>query len=359
MSAVETRVPEETAVPLVTPAPKPAKDGPVSNVERIVTRPFVVQPERAGNPVVKAEPKKLAAAAGRMTKVKLDLPEDDVPSLEDVIEELSHGHAVDLPVDQQEPKIPNRVPLPVRRVVNQPERSRVLDVSPPAEVLPPARPREITFRPTILGERDTPRSSVPDRSSPLFARYHGGTRRDLSSVYRAGLVGGAGVAVTVVLLFVGGSVLDDRVQSKEPRRSAVAETTSRQVPTQVHVAPQEQKRPPETEPETADLGARETAPKSIDELMKRDARSDGIQPKADGMKKIPPAPVGKSEASQVKTAVPSETPPPARVDRTVSRTWQAPSTLVISSRNGKLTSKVETAGQAEGTRPRIVPNPSH
>jgi hypothetical protein len=244
------------------------------------------------------------------------------------------------------------------------QRPPIFDDSRRAEVaLPGRRPQSVEFCPTILGGFGDPKVSRPDQGGVVFADHYSRTAWDYAPSYRSAIIGGAGVVGAIILFFVGDAVLTNRVQSKIPGSSAAGTTISRQQPQPEKKPAQAKTASSRTDDERAELATEQAVPKSIDELLKRDARGDEIQPKAAAIdqpkaaaiKKSPPEPVEKPETSLQKSVDQSKTPksPVARS----AKTSQGPSTLVISSQNGKVTSRYE--GATGASRPRIVGNPSN
>lgn len=301
-------------------------------------------------PVSRSEPT-ISANVSTARKIQWAQPDDDVPSEDAVIAELAREG---IPPPQFE-----SYNIEEEITVVQPRRIQIdlEKIETPEYAFQPELPnqrsfsaREVAFFPTILGATRDARARlapslaiVPDPTRPFAPRY-----------YRGFMIAGGVIAATLVLL-IANFVVGDQIVAGSPSTSETVRTDPRQVTPPPAVKVKEET---VAEVDIPSLPVRQTV--EIDESAD-DPKP--VKTKTDASTAPEKSPA--ADPKPVTKVAPAITQPQTAVDASPLRT-----TLVISKKNGKLSSTIETEG-AQGskmrpasksssgtmTRPRIVATP--
>lgn len=320
-----------------------------------------------GAPAVVAEPENIPTFR-TPTLIEWEQPEDDIPSEADVLEVLSKERLTKLPVVDAmaerkadvsaiEWEYPT-VDLPVATVAKSQPKEKMTEVSvlqaEPEEVTAvrtrskpitiewetykapegsfrfmPSLPNEFEFYPTILGNAKKLEVVGLDRNDQIFSAYYGQSRRRFPA-RRSLMIGGGFVALMAAFLFGSDLVVDYIGTDGSSDSVAAAEETMRDAEKTVIVSPRRKK-----------------ALKTFEKKLPKEVETSVRETKVVRIKKSPP--LSRERSRSQNHAV-------------------KPSTLVISSANGKVKSRTESVKKspsersvsapiASGTRPRIVKNP--
>lgn len=349
------------------PVPEPS---PVTMTE---IKPVLVEPPAEHEAYIPYPQETIAVSALiERTKIEWDLPENDIPSVEDVMEALAR--------EQEEPEVrcmhPEAQEIAVVQAGSEPEPTGwqpYKPVTPPPIVIEEQivetsfvepEPEEITiikaprrikidwekpmpsmpafesyekfsphrsnnFYPTILG--GTSKIAAAEAANPqdsIFASYSAPSESRFPASYRSLMIG-SGFLVLMAFFLFGNDSVRSFVQMSSLDDSVGAVSTSEQKT----LSPPEQK--------TAAQLSQKTVIKTLVEPV-QDRKDD---------RRIKPVIIKDSTAtSPVK-------PQPAAV-RNSTQTPLVPSTLVITSEKGKVKTRIEPAKNSPGsTRPRIVKEP--
>jgi serine/threonine protein kinase len=357
------------------PAPEIPNNKPVPSVEPAHVMLVQAQATPAETAIVPAEPVEIAAipVQSHPHKIEWDQPEDDIPSVADVLEVLGAEQlteipivsleAEEVPITQIEPKktaavaeVPKEITVDPEEpeeitVVSAPRRRIKIEWEKPAApqgLLPDQRSSahawdEVTFVPTILGNARESKTIELDPEDSILSAYDASSRPGFSVPYRPLMMGG-GFLVLIALLLFGYDLLGNYASTENPGDSVAAKTTSARETL------------PQAEQTISVSPAPQTALKNFKKPQAEDDVADTNQSK--------PAPINES-------APLSGARPPTSASQKVGKTTPlVPSTLVISSDNGKIKMKTEPeknsankkplsiADKTGGaTRPRIVKDP--
>jgi hypothetical protein len=275
-----------------------------------------------------AVPEMIADVPSHITPIRIqwDQPDDDIPSEADVLAVL-----------QQE-----EVPLPEARTEAPTVAQEYLydeDLSSP--VLDRAE-----FVPVFIEAADTGKTSEPYPGQAIFSSYSSPSAARFTLGFRSLMVGG-GFALLMVLYLFRGGFLSEYVGIAGPSDSVVAEsappqTALTQIPHPGAVQPADQRPAVQRELKNYETRGPDDAP-DIDQprpLNGRDA--------ATALREKP-------RSVDLKPAGPSQPTKPATVDRNIRSMPSISSTLVISSENGKIRSKVEQDRRLGDKKPPSMP----
>lgn len=217
---------------------------------------------------------------------------------------------------------------------------------------------EIEFLPTILGGVNKRRTIGPDRRDPIFSAYCDQSGGHYAIDYRSIIIGGGGLVALIVLFLVGDVFVSEDVRSASPSDAVVAIT----IPVQKSL--------PQAGRTNADSQVKQRALKNFEKPLPEDDVEDVNQVKPLLIKERAPLSREISQSSDVKAGGQNQTSKAATGSRKLEKIPSVSSTLVISSDNGKIKSKIEPANKsadkksasnanrtANSTRPRIVKNP--
>lgn len=191
------------------------------------------------------------------TRIEWDQPEDDIPSLTEVMEVLTIEPIMEVPVVLQESQVMKAVQETPKKVVSIPDRPKPVPVAQAAPekiaaipqtrktiVSEPEEPEEITvvtprsapvriyveqpaihrhaapahnifsntsrgstFFPTILGDVDARETADLDMSGSILSSYSASIRKRSSIPYRSMMIGGGVLGLIALFLFGGDSIL--------------------------------------------------------------------------------------------------------------------------------------------------------
>jgi hypothetical protein len=300
------------------------------------------------------------------TEIEWVQPEDDVPSMEEALEVLSMEPITEVPTVQAERQESTMAGssnelAAIERMgampVVEPELEEITLVSPPRRIqIDWEQPKpwetmskEIEFFPTLLGDVDTKRKADAE-NEPFFSDYYAEAEPRSSDHYRSLMIG-SGFIVLIVLFLFGNDSVWNYLQNGSPADSVAVKTTST---TQTFSQSGQT-----TTPNDQRVLKSFEKPKSDDDIDTGQSKPSAVKVSASSSDDTSPA--EKTPAQNKPQTAPSV--------KSVGKTPLVPSTLVISSDDGKISSKVEpqnkrSAGKKQGssvsmesTRPRIVQNP--
>ena len=325
-------------------------------------------------------------------KIKWEQPEDDIPSLEEAVEVLAReGSSPEVPLFGPQPAENvsvigpyseraadtnvSPVVVPVRREVQIPDEvanietrsavqgvSVISDVEPEQEeitvVSPPRRikidweqpkewetlSKEIEFFPTLLGDVDTKRKADPHNEA-FFSNYYDEEESRSSDHYRSLMIG-SGFIVLIVLFLFGNDSVWTYLQN-----GSAADSVAVQSPSSKQSFPQSGQPSPPSDQRLL---------KSFDK-PKLGADVETSESKASPTRVSASTSEGTVVSSSADKSPEQKKGPQTKApERSAGKTPVLPSTLVISSDDGKISSKVEPQKRksTEPTRPRIVENPN-
>jgi serine/threonine protein kinase len=305
--------------------------------------PVVVPPVQKA--VVATRP--FVAPSFKRTRIEFDETAKDLRRGDEIIEVKASEDPDRTSVVEHDPDEITRVAPPSRRIridVKQPGRWKVT---------PPAGYHD-TFVPTILGSKEDELPAAipdPDHKDPILSVYYGAADSNRRSPYRSMIIGGGFLAAVVMLLF-GNVLVREEAKTEAAGTTVVSKTfppqTSPQQSGRTSLVPPVKEKPekviekPTTETDDATRG--DTA------KGKEDSKSNKEQSKTNS---------SRSDAQNRPTRSASVKPVNEKPNL-------VPSTIVISSNNGKVNSKVEPqnkpairsgptpAKKPAATRPRIV-----
>ena len=334
---------EKPAETVVSPEPIAASSEALPTVEPVIEKePVAVPPIQNGAVAVLP----FVARGFKRTRIEFAESVNDPRGSEEIIEVKASEDPDRTAVVEHDPDEITRVAPPSRRIridVKQPGRWKVT---------PPVGYRD-TFVPTILGSKDDELPvplPEPNHKDPILSVYYGAADPNRRSPYRSLIMGGGFLAAVVLLLF-GNVLVREEARTEAASNTVVSKTFPPQtsspqakttfVPQPVKDKPIKEVEKPvnETETDRDDRARTKEEPKSNKEQSKALSVKNEIQNR----------PTSSVSAKPVK-----EKP---RV---------VPSTIVISSDNGKVRSKVEDQNKpairpspvpnkkSVGTRPRIV-----
>ena len=353
----------------------------------------------------------LASPTGVPRKIEWDQPEDDIPSVEEVMEVRAAETFTPLTLselDVEPEPVPDVPPAPIPdvnfvsdiapvraeikvpdEIINaetvgqsarvelgfQPEPvaiqpasvvaaieqgpEEITLVSPPRRITvewdqPPSwEPgehisKEIEFFPTLLGEANNRRNT--GHNETFFSDYD--EEPSPSSDHYRSLMIGSGFITLITLFLFGNDSFRNFFQTETPTDSASVQTSAKQPLAQ-----------PEQRVDLPPLPTTVGKPGSSDDVYPSQTRSSAMKANS------PTADKGSDKSSATTGKPEKQTQPPAP-DRNVSKPALVPSTLVISSDSGKISSKVEPQNRSGerksrpgqntpsgSIRPRIVDSP--
>ncbi|HTH38523.1 MAG TPA: hypothetical protein VL572_11175, partial [Pyrinomonadaceae bacterium] len=347
---------EEPSIPKIMP-----ESGPVVPLEppppMVVTRPSAEIMEEVISekellpvpPVTAPFVSRLSAVAAdfKPIRIEFDEPANDLGKPDKILEVKASEDPDRSPVVENDPDEITVVAPPSRRIridVKQPGRWKVT---------PPAGYRE-TFVPTLLGgsvdELPVP-AAAADHKDPVLALYYGAADPNRRSPYRS-LVIGAGFLMSVVLLLFGNVLVREEARTEAAANTVASKTF-----------------PPQSSP----LQSTKTtvAPPAKDKPIKDVEKPAESEPNAgrgdrSNNRDNPITNKEQTKASPAKSEPQNRPTTSASVKPVNEKPRLMPSTIVISSDNGKVKSKVEpqekqaartgsaTKKKSPGTRPRIV-----
>jgi len=311
-----------------------------------------------------AEPERtmVAAVSSVRTKIEWEQPEDDIPSVAEVLNVLSEEPLAGIPIVYAEPEAIIAVPEAANEIMVDPEEPEEITlVSAPRRQItieweqPTALETflsgqrqsvndldEVTFFPTILGNRrETPRMDAEPEHS-ILSGYYEPSRPPYSVPYRSITIG-AGILGLIALFLFGGDVVARFSSTGSSADMVVAKT-----------ATATESLPP-TAPANAVLTTSKKVPKYFDNPKTDDTDADAKNSKTAPNDDRASLTGEKRETPSGKNAVKGSV---------------VPSTIVIFSENGKTMSRIEPekrptenkpvsiADKTTGaTRPRIVKEP--
>ena len=297
--------------------------------------------------------------------------EDDISTLEETFEALSReqmsavtsmpvgaqdsAEAAAIQLEEIEVTGPSNESLPAKNPVVvpvfEPEPEEITLVTPPRRITidwEQPKPwetlsKEIEFFPTLLGDVDTKRKAE-HTSEPFFSDYYDEAEPRSSDHYRSLLIGSGFIVLIVLFLFgndsvwtylQGGSAADSVAVQTSPAKQTFS-------PSGQTIMPSDQRQ----------LKSDEKA-KMDDDIDTGVLKSGTIKIGASTSDDTVSAP------TESKSVEPNKQKPSKNSERNAGKTPLVPSTLVISSDDGKISSKVEPQKRkaTESTRPRIVENP--
>src|SRR5688572_5293511 len=290
-------------------------------------------------------------------KIEWVQPEDDIPLMDDVLQVAAQDSTEVAAVQLEEIEVagPYNEPLPAKNPVVvpafEPEQEEITLVSPPRRITidwEQPKPwetlsKQIEFFPTLLGEVDTKRKA-DHTSEPFFSDYYDEAEPRSSDHYRSLLIGSGFIVLIVLFLFgndsvwtylQGGSAADSVAVQTSPAKQTFPQSGQTTMPN-----------------EQRQLKSFEKA-KTGDDVDTDVLKSGTVKVVASESEK----PV--SGLPENKSVEPNKQKPAKNSDRNAGKAPLVPSTLVISSDDGKVSSKVEPQKRkaTESTRPRIVDNP--
>jgi len=367
------------------------EDGLHALSEQPVTGPNWVEPQ-----IVEAVH---ASPTGVPRKIEWEQPEDDIPSVEEAMEVLAAETFTPLTLselDVESEPVPDVPPAPIPDVdfvpdivpvtaevkvpdeiinaetvgqsahvelTSQPEPiaiqpasvvaviekepEEITLVSPPRRITvewdqPPSwEPgehisKEIEFFPTLLGDANNRRTT--GHNETFFSDYDEEPSRS-SDHYRSLMIGSGFIALITLFLF-GNDSFRNFFQTETPTDSASAQTSAKQPLAQ-----------PEHRVDLPPLPTTVGNPGSSDDVFPGQTRSSAIKVNS------PTADKGSDKTSATTGKAEKQTQSPAP-DRNVSKPALVPSTLVISSDSGKISSKVEPQNRSGERKSRPGQNPS-
>jgi hypothetical protein len=264
---------------------------------------------------IEPEPDEITAVTARRKPAVIEwqLPDDDIPSVDDVIEALAKEN------------------IPAS-----------FDVDHPAKLEPPAakprkqrpqKPRdEIQFLPSVMRKSDEVSSLDLYPNYSILSGY-GAAQTNFNFDYQT-LVLGVGLIALVLLFFVGSSMFRQPYVTSQPPA----------VPQSIQSVFSEPDPPQVSQASTA-----KKAPKTLQKTKTDDAGVDDNAPSPSSVSERRPQPVS-SAPSQDQTAKNTSTA------RSVSKPSSISSTLVISTENGKVKSTVESPKRSADQKPPIATN---
>lgn len=216
-------VPEKREVCEASPATvplhrAPAKiewDQPEDNIPSIADVIEILSKEQTGEaPAVHLEPEKIAAAMLRRqpAKIERNQPENDIPLKVEALARRSNEQLPETPAVRAEPEEITLVSAPGKRIRIDLDRPAVPQYRRPYKRSSPQNAYEVGFFPTILGDAGNGKTIDPDPKDSMFGAYYPSSQARFSAPYRSLVIGG-GVAVALIVLFLFG---DDIVQSYSP-----------------------------------------------------------------------------------------------------------------------------------------------
>ena len=339
------------------PLVEPVKVEPLATAEHAEVEPVQIKELPMKIPLVLAEPEKTEAdrIMPKHIVIKWEQPEDDIPSLEEVREVQLRDQMTD--------------PAGVQPVVEYSQQDFLYedDFSPTEvsshvedDLLPeiPSLPAkaEVKSFPTIIRkvEKRKPLDLYPANS--IFDNYSEQSTVGSPVNFRSVVIGGGLIALIVSLLF------GSQVLRFDEFLSTGSETAAKTTPAKQPLARVE---PARTAPPAKQMPLKnfERPLPAEDDVEEAELKPLPINERLTVTREGPRTPAEKADASD-------RTPKTAAVNRNTGKTPSLRSTLVISSDNGKVKSKVEPekkpAGSksssrpnntANSTRPRIVANP--
>jgi hypothetical protein len=264
-------------------------------------------------------------------------PEHDIPSMEEGLEVLSMEPSAEVPkvqADAKEVAVEGSYNEPASEIINvmpvvRPEPEEITLVSPPRRITidwEQPKPwetmsKEIEFFPTLLGDVDTNRKTDA-QDEPFFSDYYTDGEARTSDHYRSLMIGSGFIALIVLFLFGNDSVWN-YLQNGSPADSVAVKTTST-----TQTFPQSGQT---TTPNDLRLLKSFEKPK-LDDLESGQSKPSAVR-------------VSTSSSDETSTASkaldPNKEPQKAASGRSVGKSPVVPSTLVISSDDGKISSKLE------------------
>ena len=306
-------------------------------------------------PVIQSEPA-ISAAVSTGRKIQWVQPDDDVPSEGAVFAELAKdgtpmpqfdGFDIEEEITIVEPR---RIQIDLAKV-ETPEYA----FQPEHPSQRPFNAREVAFFPTILGATRDARATTRARLTSSLGTVPDPTRPFAPRYYRGFMIGGGVIAAALVLL-IANFVAGDQIVAGSPSTSETVRTVSRQ---EKSTAPAVKvKEETIAEVDIPSLPVRQTV--DVDESTD-DPKPVKAKPEASPAPEKSPS----ADPTPVTKLAPAIKQPQTAVDTSPLRT-----TLVISKKNGKLSSTIETEGDGRAqmkpaskragstiTRPRIVATP--
>ncbi|HEV8593513.1 MAG TPA: protein kinase [Pyrinomonadaceae bacterium] len=345
----------------------------VAEVIEILASEPVAEP-----PIVYAEPKVTESAPVRNSvpkKVEWIQPEDDIPSVEDVVEVRAKEQTVETPVIKPKPTPrpkaiadvpvrgkPVKAELPpvehvypspaavakflakMKTAVVEPEPEEITLVRAPSKRITIEWEKkgsavesirdEISFFPTILGDVEEKTTTDLTANDSFLSEYYNESQMSSSVPYRAIAIG-VGFMALMAVIFFGSNSVERYVRARS------AESTGEPVAAKTTSA---EERPLPSTPASVALPA-------VTKILKTVEKS------------VNDSDVDVREAERPKPVVTKEQVPAEKTEKIsvapahVKTTPLVPSTLVISSNNGKVNIKTEPTKTNGATRPRVVKNP--
>jgi eukaryotic-like serine/threonine-protein kinase len=368
---VDQRFPRKQEAPPVRKVSPPQLPEPktIPPAKIVESKPVRAAAPQAQTPAVVAKAKTTAATAVRKApkKIRWEQPVDDIPNNAEALEVIAKDQ---MPIVRKEPRaIPVLPPEPdeitlvtsgskPRRV----ERGRrnVPQRRSPNQPYPYRESEEVTYFPTILIDLEKRETFGPDRGQPIFSAFYDSSGRVYS--HRRSMMIGGMMMIVAALLFGRGTVWRyiQTVASADPiaSRTTTEQKSLPQLARTSGITQSKQKLMKsfeKPEADEAEMDVDKLRPLSINERVPvaRERSRDSV---------------GKT-VIQSETSVPEQSPKPRNAGRSSGNSPSLQSTLVISSDNGRVKSRVEpdpkpgekrSPGQfraSGGTRPRIVEDP--
>ena len=288
-------------------------------------------------------------------KIEFDLHEDDIPSMDDVLEILAREPV--MPVTVAEPPMKNIVepnkpvaPAAAIAVAVSLDADEIIDAPPvrpgikaDREKTPQRQINRAVFVPTLLGGNSNGTVSLADNS--IFGTYRVPTASRLAVPYRA-MAAGGGLALMASLFFFGSDSVGSLAESANGADDTVLTTAQ----------------PRAVEPPSQTVQTSFPQPLQQERLRPVKAFQEVVRETAD-VERVA------TKQTSMKPRLPVEPDPPKPIARkAAARSPMVPTTRVISTENGETKSKIIAAkntpdrksaqGRPAGaTRPRIVQIP--
>lgn len=277
--------------------------------------------------------------------IEWDLPDDDIPSLEEVLE-VREQEQFALPIDIETfAEIDLRENSRAERILTAEDHMLV-------EMPLHTGPDEFQFLSSVIRDVDGHAPSEPkvrktvftEPADSIFAAYGEQRSSRMPVGYRSLMIGGGFVAA--IALFLGSDTIKEQARSEKPAVSTVTRSEPERKP---------MPRPEQesfVEPETQTAPASYVRPQPDDSKAVADRSTPSVEKSAPLPTERPQHAVS---SAKVEDRAPNKPEPEEREVIIAGKKRPIRSTLVISANNGKIESRLESKERtADSTRPRIV-----